>query len=191
MSGGEKMRRLSCGLLLALAASTSLGADADDPSKWTPTKIPGQQSAPEFEDITAWVNSKPLTMAGLTGKVVVVHFMTFGWINCIHNYPWYKAIAKDFKDKDVVVIGIHTPETEGEKNLDRLKKKLQESGLTHPVAVDNKTTMWNRYRNQSWPTIYLIDKKGIARWGWSGELSWKGAKGESQMRKKIEALLEE
>ena len=90
-----------------------------------------------------------------------------------------------------MVIGIHTPETEGEKNVDRVKKKLQEAELKHPVAVDNKATMWKRYNNQYWPSIYVFDKKGIARWGWIGELSGNGAKGKEHMRKKIEELLEE
>jgi hypothetical protein len=90
-----------------------------------------------------------------------------------------------------VVIGIHTPETEAEREIDRVKKKMKEAGLEHPVAIDNKATMWKRYENAYWPAIYLVDKKGIARWGWSGELSWKGAKGEAHMRKKIEELVGE
>ena len=90
-----------------------------------------------------------------------------------------------------MVIGIHTPETAGEKNVQRVKKKIEEAGLTFPIAIDNKTTMWQRYYNRYWPSVYLIDKEGIARWGWSGELGWKGAKGETHMRKKIEELLAE
>jgi hypothetical protein len=89
----------------------------------------------------------------------------------------------------VVILGIHTPETKAEKNINSLKKKLKEAGLHHPVAVDNNGTMWRRYNNAYWPSVYLIDKKGIARWGWSGELGWKGARGEVHMRKKIEELL--
>ena len=90
-----------------------------------------------------------------------------------------------------MVIGIHTPETETEREIDRVKKKVKEAGLEHPVAIDNKATMWKRYEHSYWPSIYLIDKKGIARWGWSGELSGKGAKGETHMRKKIEELVGE
>jgi hypothetical protein len=89
----------------------------------------------------------------------------------------------------VVILGIHTPETEEEKSVDALKKKLKDAGLNHPVAVDNKGTMWQRYNNSYWPSVYLVDKKGIARWGWSGELGWKGARGGALMRKKIEDLL--
>jgi hypothetical protein len=91
----------------------------------------------------------------------------------------------------VIVVGIHTPETEGEKNVTTLQKKLKEAELTFPVAVDNQVTMWKRYFNNYWPSVYLIDKQGIARWGWSGELGWKGAKGEIHMRKKIEELVKE
>jgi hypothetical protein len=91
----------------------------------------------------------------------------------------------------VVVIGIHTPESEAEKNVKSVKKYTDKAGLTFPIAIDNKSTMWKLYNNQSWPSIYLFDKKGIARWGWSGELGWKGARGEAHMRKKIEELLAE
>jgi hypothetical protein len=91
----------------------------------------------------------------------------------------------------VVVLGLHTPETEGEKNIDTVKKKMKEAGLTFPIAIDNKGTMWKGYSNHYWPSVYLIDKEGFARWGWSGELGWKGAKGETHMRNKIEELLQE
>jgi hypothetical protein len=91
----------------------------------------------------------------------------------------------------VVVIGIHTPETDAEKNVESVKKKMKKASLTHPIAIDNETTMWKRYSNSYWPSIYLIDKQGIARWGWSGELNWKGAKGQARMREKIEELLRE
>src|SRR5437867_6032378 len=107
-------------------------------------------------------------------------------MNCVRNYPWYKGIWKDFKDKGVVVIGIHTPETKGEKDIAKVKKKMADAGLTFPVAIDNEGTMWKRYGNRYWPTVYLIDKEGVARWGWAGELSWKGAMGKTYMQQKIE-----
>jgi hypothetical protein len=91
----------------------------------------------------------------------------------------------------VVILGIHTPETEAEKSIDALQKKLKAAGLDHPVAADNNGTMWRRYNNSYWPSIYLVDKKGVARWGWVGELTWNGARGDVQMRRKIEDLLGE
>ena len=74
-------------------------------------------------------------------------------------------------------------------HLKALQKKLMEADLTFPVAVDNKTTMWKRYFNNYWPSVYLINKEGVVCWGWQGELGWKGAKGEPQMRAKVEELL--
>lgn len=108
----------------------------------------------------------------------------------MRNYPWYKGIWKDFKDKGVVLIGIHTPETEGEKNVKSVKKRMDDAGLTFPIAIDNQTTMWQRYANNYWPSVYIIDKEGIARWAWSGELGWKGALGEKHMRAKISELVD-
>lgn len=89
------------------------------------------------------------------------------------------------------MIGIHTPETEGEKKVESVKKKLADAGLTFPIAIDNKATMWRRYGNNYWPSIYLIDKTGTGRWGWQGELGFKGARGESLMREKIDLLIKE
>jgi hypothetical protein len=87
------------------------------------------------------------------------------------------------------VIGIHTPETKAERNIQSVQKKMDEAGLKFPIAIDNSATMWQRYNNHYWPSIYVIDKEGTARWAWQGELGWKGAKGEMHMRKKIDELL--
>jgi peroxiredoxin len=184
------LRRLSHFLLLlAPSAALATGDDPNDPSSWTPVSIAGEQRAPEFAGIKAWINSRPLTMADLQGRVVLVHFLSVGSRNCVRDYPWYKGINKDFKDKGLVVIGIHTPETKEEENVATVQKEICAAGLTHPIAIDNQSTMWKRYFNQVSPSIYLFDKAGIARWGWRGELSWKGAQGKAHMRKKIEELL--
>lgn len=109
----------------------------------------------------------------------------------MRNYPWYKGIWAQFKEKDLVVIGIHTPETDSEKNVKNVQKKMKAEKIDFPIAIDNKLTMWRSYSNQYWPTVYLIDKKGIVRWGWVGELGYKGAKGEALMKEKVEDLLKE
>jgi peroxiredoxin len=142
-------------------------------------------------DSAAWLNSPPLTAEQLRGHVVVVHFFAFGCINCIHNYPWYKQWQRDFADRDVVILGIHTPETEQERQVDLLRDKLRDDGLTFPVAVDGRNEVWNAWGNHIWPAVYLIDKQGHVRHWWYGELEWNGAGGEKQMRGKIEALLAE
>jgi len=109
----------------------------------------------------------------------------------VRNYPWYKGVWADFKDKNLMVVGIHTPETEAEKVIKNVAAKMKKEGIEFPIAIDNKLTLWRSYANQYWPTIYLVDKKGIVRWAWVGELGWQGAQGETLMREKIAELLKD
>ena len=86
---------------------------------------------------------------------------------------------------------MHTPETDGEKDVDRVREKAKENGLAYPIIIDNDKQIWNEWDNRWWPSTYLIDRNGNARYRWDGELNWKGQKGEEQMRKKIDELLNE
>ena len=88
-------------------------------------------------------------------------------------------------------MGIHTPETEGEADLDNVRRKAKDERLAWPIAVDNHGKTWKAWDNQFWPTTYLVDKKGRVRYRWDGELNWDKTKGEETMRKKIEELLDE
>jgi peroxiredoxin len=151
---------------------------------------PGRTApAPEFQSVTQWINSEPLTMAGLRGKVVLVHFWTNGCSNCVNNYPHYKAWQERYAGKDVVILGIHTPETAGERNVERIKAQAAKHGLKFAIAVDNDQSNWNAWNNRYWPTVYVVDRRGIVRYGWEGELSYKGAAGEETVRKLVDALL--
>jgi len=135
------------------------------------------KSAPEFTGVTDWVNSKPLKLAELKGKVVVVHFWTNGCINCIHNYPHYRAWTDKYKgNKDLVMIGIHTPEFDAEKNVGRIKERASKNRLTFPIAVDNDNANWKAWGNRYWPCVYLVDKTGTIRRRWEGELGNDGFK---------------
>ncbi|SFI24705.1 redoxin domain-containing protein [Planctomicrobium piriforme] len=147
--------------------------------------------APELLGDGPWVNSRPLTMEGLRGKVVALHFFTFGCINCIHNYQAYHNWEKQFAGKDVVLLGIHTPEVSNEHDVEMLKKKMSENNFAFPVLVDNESQNWNAWGNSMWPTVYLIDKQGDVRYWWTGELNWEGQTGEKQFAKHIEELLAE
>jgi peroxiredoxin len=147
--------------------------------------------APELTGIDQWLNSGPGSLAELRGKVVVLHFFAFGCINCIHNYPHYKSWQQHFARRDVEIVGVHTPETDAERQLEGLKAKLVEDGLTFPVAVDSQNQTWNAWGNHIWPAVYLIDKQGRVRYWWYGELEWNGAGGEAFLRGKIEELLGE
>jgi thiol-disulfide isomerase/thioredoxin len=147
--------------------------------------------APELKDVTTWINSGPLTLSGLRGKVIIVHFWTFNCGNCINNYPAYKRWLEKYNSSNVVMIGIHTPETPAEESVDKITAKAQENGLKFAIAVDNSKANWNRWSNTIWPGVYLVDKKGKVRFWWYGELNWQGAKGEQWMTDKIDQLLKE
>jgi peroxiredoxin len=149
---------------------------------------PGK-TAPEFRGVTRWVNSEPLTMAKLRGKVMLVHFWTNGCSNCVNNYPHYKAWQERYAGKDVVIVGIHTPETPGEGDVERIKAQAAKHGLKFAIAVDNDRSNWNAWNNRCWPTVYVVDRRGIVRYGWEGELSYQGAPGEETVRKLVDALL--
>ncbi len=148
--------------------------------------------APELssEGVT-WIQGGPLKLSELRGKVVAVHYYAFQCINCRRNFPHYKAWHDDFKDKDLVIIGIQTPETSAERSLERVTQAAKNDGIEYPVLLDSKGSNWNTWSNTMWPTVYLIDKKGFIRRWWQGEMNWQGTPGEQQMRQTIETLLAE
>jgi peroxiredoxin len=151
---------------------------------------PGKTApAPEFRDVTRWINSEPLTMAKLRGKVVLVHFWTHGCSNCVNNYPHYRAWRERYAGKDVVIVGVHTPETPGEREVERVKAQAAKHGLKFPIAVDNDASNWSAWNNRYWPTVYVVDRRGIVRYGWEGELNYRGETGEETVRKLVDALL--
>ncbi|HVW38706.1 MAG TPA: redoxin domain-containing protein [Pirellulales bacterium] len=147
--------------------------------------------APELKDLDGWINSPPLALADQRGKVVVLNFWAFGCINCVHNLPWYKGWHEKFAERGVVVLGVHTPETQADRNPNSLRKKVKEDGILYPVAIDTRAQTWAAWANHMWPSTYLIDKRGYVRYWWYGELNWQGAEGEKFMRSKIEELLAE
>jgi hypothetical protein len=91
----------------------------------------------------------------------------------------------------LTIIGVHTPETEGEKTVDAIRNKARESGLEFPIAVDSEQKTWGAWSNSIWPAVYLIDRRGFIRYWWYGELNWDGAEGEKYMRGKIAELIAE
>lgn len=130
--------------------------------------LPNQGPAPELFNQT-WLNSAPLKLADLRGKVVMVEFWTFGCINCIHVTPSVKQWYDTYHDQGFEVIGVHAPEFSHERELGNVKKASQELGVTWPIAIDNDFATWNAYGNHYWPAMYLIDKAGNIRYYKVGE----------------------
>ena len=176
---------LLAAVLLALLWSGGLrGAE---PFKKFDKPVP----APEFTGIDQWINTKPLTMKDLKGRVVVIHFWTFGCINCLHNLPHYQAWQKDFAGPDLVIIGIHTPESDSEKKIENVEANVKKREIAYPVAIDGSATMWKAWHTSYWPSVALVDRQGNVRYTWEGELNWQGTDGEVQMRRHIKELLAE
>ena len=181
-------------LLLALLAG--LGAPA-----LAATAVPGGASssapkgapAPELVG-DSWFNlpqGTRLNFASRRGKVTIVHFWTYGCINCRRNLPIYDRWQQRYAAKGVLVIGIHTPETDAESKPANVAKKVKELGITYPVLVDSRRYNWNRWQQRIWPSIYLVDKQGRVKYVWEGELEYQGAGGEAKMTRLVETLLSE
>lgn len=140
--------------------NTTLAAIALSAATLTAVAAPMATTAPEFTGIQQWLNSEPLSMGQLRGKVVLVDFWTYTCINCIRTLPYVKSWHEKYKDQGLVVVGVHTPEYPFERSTDNVKTAIKRFGITYPVAQDNKYATWSAYNNQYWPAVYLIDKQG-------------------------------
>jgi thiol-disulfide isomerase/thioredoxin len=139
------------------------------------------RTAPEFAGIDNWINSAPLSMQQLRGKVVLVDFWTFDCVNCLNVLPYVKGWHQKYKDQGLVVVGVHTPEYAFERKLDSLQTAVKRNGIAFPVAQDNRYLTWSAYQNRFWPAFYLVDKKGELVYSHFGEGEY--AQTEAQIRK--------
>ena len=146
--------------------------------------------APEFE-IETWINSPAVKLSDLRGKVMVVHFYAFGCGNCVRSLPFYNDWLKHFDPDAFGVVGIHRPETERERDIEKVKEKAAQAGMKYPIAIDNESRAWNAWANHTWPTTYLIDKNGYVRYWWYGELNWQDNGSERYLRGRIQELIRE
>ncbi|WP_158409348.1 redoxin domain-containing protein [Fimbriimonas ginsengisoli] len=141
---------------------------------------------------TKWLNlngQKPITLTSRAGKVTVVHFWTFACSNCKANLPIYDFLYEKFAKRGVEMVGIHTPELAFEKVDENVRLEVKKLGIKYPVLIDTDGRNWNRWKQEFWPTIYVIDKKGRIAFKWAGELNYQGADGERQTIAAIEKAL--
>ena len=134
-----------------------------------PAPLPVEGQLPALAGAVQWLNSPPLTVEGLRGKVVLVDFWTYSCINCLRTLPYVKAWAEKYRDQGLVVIGVHAPEFAFERNIDNVKKATRDLGIDYPVAVDNNYAIWRAFNNQYWPAHYFIDAQGQIRFHHFGE----------------------
>lgn len=131
--------------------------------------LPVGDLAPEFKGIDNWLNSKPLTMAGLRGKVVLVDFWTYSCVNCIRTLPYVESWYEKYAAEGLVIVGVHSPEFAFEHDTGNVAAAIARFGITYPVAQDNEFATWNAYANEFWPADYLIDATGHERNAHYGE----------------------
>jgi cytochrome c biogenesis protein CcdA/thiol-disulfide isomerase/thioredoxin len=165
-----------------------------------PTLVPGRQqlasqlgkvplkdygAAPDVHDISAWINSRPLSLTGLRGRVVLVDFWTYSCINCLRTLPYLKAWDARYRSKGLVILGVHTPEFAFEHDLGNVRAAVRHLGIAYPVALDNGYGTWKAYSNNYWPADYLVDQSGRVRDVHFGEGDY--AKTERNIRLLLEA----
>ncbi len=178
---------LLAGLVVAFATARPVAAAAGNNDL---DSLPGgleapPRRAPEFPKGVAWLNSPPLTLKGLRGKVVLVDFWEYTCVNCIRTFPYLLEWDRRYRSKGLVIIGVHTPEFEFAKQVENVHRAAVGFGFKYPLAVDSDYKIWNAFGNRYWPAKYLIDKSGMIRDSHFGE----GGYGNTEA--KIQALLKE
>ncbi|HKN21530.1 MAG TPA: redoxin domain-containing protein, partial [Terracidiphilus sp.] len=132
-------------------------------------RLPVEGDLPSLSGATTWLNSPPLTTAGLRGHVVLVNFWTFSCINSIRVLPYLRAWAAKYKNQGLIVIGVQAPEFEFEKNVDNIRWAVKDRMIDYPIAIDNGLTIWRAFDNSYWPALYFVDARGHIRHHQFGE----------------------
>ncbi len=132
-------------------------------------RLPDEGELPSFDGATGWLNSEPLTPAGLRGKVVLAGFWTYTCINWLRQLPYLRAWAGKYSGHGLVVIGVHTPEFSFEHNPGNVRRAVQDMRISYPVATDNDYAVWGAFGNHYWPALYVADAQGNIRHHHYGE----------------------
>jgi thiol-disulfide isomerase/thioredoxin len=161
-------------ILLAAILTTAIEALAEDTSMAQQTspaavRLPIEGELPPLGGATGWLNSPPLTAEGLRGKVVLVQFWTYSCINWLRTLPYVRAWADKYRDRGLVVIGVHTPEFAFEKDLVNVRWAAKDMRVNYPIALDSDYAVWRAFENQYWPALYFVDAKGKIRHHHFGE----------------------
>ena len=160
---------LLAGALSIAAASLGLMGSVMDRATAAEVQLPIEGDLPSLGGATGWLNSQPLTAAGLRGKVVLIDFWTYTCINWLRTLPYVRAWAEKYKDRGLVVIGVHTPEFPFEKDIENIRRAAKEMRVAYPIAIDSDYAIWRAFNNAYWPALYFIDKNGRIRHHHFGE----------------------
>jgi thiol-disulfide isomerase/thioredoxin len=159
--------------LVVFAAAAVVFASGSDPKSVTGTvdvaNLPVGPPPPGLDGAKGWINTKPLTDADLAGKVVVYDFWTYSCVNCVRTLPHLRALHDRYAKDGLVVVGVHSPEFEFEKDHANVADAVQRLKVGYPVALDDDMDIWNAFGTQYWPQKFVADRKGRVRYGHVGE----------------------
>ena len=212
LRAGEWLRRGLGAAVLAGVAAIALGLDTGALARWSqaggsialeqkllPARLqkmqarrlalPVEGSMPPLTGAVAWLNSPPITREQLRGKVVLVDIWTYGCYNCRNALPYVREWHRKYKDQGLVVVGVHSPEFAYEKNIDNVKRAVDELQVSFPVAIDNNHAIWRAFDNRYWPAHYFIDAQGRIRFHHFGEGEYE--KSEQVIRQLLEEARQE
>jgi thiol-disulfide isomerase/thioredoxin len=169
-----KAYKLMLATILATAIGIPIATLAEDKGvaqQRTPAtaKLPIEGELPSLGGATEWLNSPPLTAASLRGKVVLIDIWTYTCINWLRTLPYVRAWAEKYRNQGLVVIGVHSPEFEFEKDIDNVRRAAREMRVDYPIAVDSDHAVWRALKNQYWPALYVVDAQGRIRFHQFGE----------------------
>ena len=159
--------------IAAVAAALPSGAVAEETSATrqpsAALRLPIEGTLPPLSGVTSWLNSRPLSLADLHGKVVLLDVWTYTCINWLRTVPYVRTWANKYKDHGLVVIGVHSPEFPFEHDVDNVRRAAAEMHIAYPIAIDNDFAIWNALDNQYWPALYVVDAQGRIRHHQFGE----------------------
>ena len=169
-----KAHKLLLAAILSTATAIPIKTLAEDKSvaqQTTPAtvKLPIEGEFPSLGGANEWLNSPPLTAAGLRGKVVLIDVWTYTCINWLRTLPYVRAWAEKCKNQGLVVIGVHSPEFPFEKNVDNVRRAAKEMRVDYPIAIDSDFAIWRALKNEYWPALYIVDAQGRVRHHQFGE----------------------
>jgi len=165
--------KLALATVLAGAILVPSAASAAQPG--IASSLPVEGELPSLGGAVEWLNTPPLTTASLRGKVVVVEFLTYSCINWLRTMPYVRAWAEKYKSQGLVVIGVHTPEFDFEKDIANVRRAAKEMKVEFPIAVDSDQAIWRAFGNEYWPALYFVDAEGRIRHHHFGEGDYDGS----------------
>ena len=187
----DRRRNLLIGIVVALViVGASVAATGFTRRLLSPFRIITAHNGSDLSaapDLAAgdWINSEPLQLKDLRGRVVLIDFWTFGCYNCRNTLPFIKTWHDRYRDKGLTVIGVHSPEFDFERKVENLRREVASLEINYPVVSDNDYKTWDAYNVAAWPTIFLLDKQGRIRWMHVGEGNY------DEAERLIQALLAE